>query len=296
MAKIESSAVNELIDLVARRPLARDSGDDLLFARPKSAQPANESNRPKRKSAVRMVAAPASVGPIPHLRLVPVANAPRPPVQESVDHTWAVTLRRRLQNATPILVAKLALGTLALVIAGIAIGHFVFGATSASEPHSAVARKTTLETAHVAPPAIPAAAIAPAITAPTPAPAPKQIALVDVRVESTPPGATVTLVDNGKSSFIGTTPVDASVDPTRSYDIVLTRDGQPSRTEHLDPKATQRLTVVLETPAATKIATATPAATATSSKHGKKPVAKKTAKKSTKKSTKKSAKSSKKHA
>jgi hypothetical protein len=240
-----------------------------------------------------MVAAPASAGPIPHLRLVPVANAPRPPVQDSVDQTWAVTFRRRLQNATPILVTKIALATLVLVIAGIVIGHFVFGATTASEPQPAVATKATLETAHVAPPAIPAAAIAPVVTVPTPAP--KQIALVDVRVESTPPGATVTLVDNGKSSFIGTTPVDASVDPTRSYDIVLTREGQPSRTEHLDPKVTQRLTVVLEAPAVTTIASATPAAHATlATKHGKKAVAKKVSKKSSKKSFKKAAKTSKK--
>ncbi|MDB4952485.1 MAG: hypothetical protein JWO36_54 [Myxococcales bacterium] len=281
MAKIESSAVNELIDLVARRPLARDSGDELLFAPPKGAQPANASNRPQRKSSVRMVSAPISASPIPHLRLVPVSNpVPRPPVHDHADQTWAVTLRRRLQNTRPVVVAKIAGATLVLIIAGIAIGHFAFSTDSEQPP-------ARLETAHVSAPTIPVAAIGPAAPAPVAVPvvaAPKKPALVDVLVESTPPGATVTLIDNGKSSFIGTTPIDTSLDPTRSYDVVLTRDGQPAHTEHLDPKATQRLTVVLEAPVATKVVAAKSAR-----HHKSKAVAKKKSTHRSKRATKKTA-------
>ena len=36
-SKIECTAVNELIDLVQHRPLARDSGEDLLFQAPREA-------------------------------------------------------------------------------------------------------------------------------------------------------------------------------------------------------------------------------------------------------------------
>jgi|GEM_PF-1844494 len=68
---------------------------------------------------------------------------------------------------------------------------------------------------------------------------------VDVRIDSTPSGATVMLVDRGKTSFLGTTPISASVDPSRSYDIVFTYANKPTQVEHLDPKATTRLAVTL---------------------------------------------------
>lgn len=71
------------------------------------------------------------------------------------------------------------------------------------------------------------------------------IKLVDVRIDSKPAGATVMLVDNGKTSFLGTTPVAASVDPTRSYDVVLTLEGRPTQMAHLDPNKAQKLEVTL---------------------------------------------------
>jgi hypothetical protein len=71
------------------------------------------------------------------------------------------------------------------------------------------------------------------------------VKLVDVRIDSTPAGATVMLVDNGKTTFLGTTPVAASVDPARSYDVVLTLEGRPTQMAHLDPTKTQKLDVTL---------------------------------------------------
>jgi hypothetical protein len=71
------------------------------------------------------------------------------------------------------------------------------------------------------------------------------VKLVDVRIDSTPAGATVMLVDNGKTTFLGTTPVAASVDPGRGYDVVLTLEGRPTQMAHLDPTKTQRLDVTL---------------------------------------------------
>jgi hypothetical protein len=113
----------------------------------------------------------------------------------------------------------------------------------------------------------PAAAAAPAVAAPpepAPAPEPASVAtaqptaavhevkttqgvvkLVDVRIDSKPSGATVMLVDNGKTSFLGTTPVSASVDPARSYDVILTLEGRPTQMSHIDPARTHHVEVAL---------------------------------------------------
>ena len=83
---------------------------------------------------------------------------------------------------------------------------------------------------------------------PAPAPAAAKIAkptFVDVRIDSSPSGATVMLVDRGKTSFLGTTPISASVDPTRTYEVVLTYANKPTQVERLDPKATTHLAITL---------------------------------------------------
>jgi len=82
------------------------------------------------------------------------------------------------------------------------------------------------------------------------APAPLAIAtattsMVDVRIDSQPSGATVMLVDRGKTTFLGTTPIATAVDPSRSYDIVFTYADKPTQLEHLDPTSTKHLSVIL---------------------------------------------------
>ena len=70
--------------------------------------------------------------------------------------------------------------------------------------------------------------------------------LVDVRIDSKPAGATVMLVDNGKTSFLGNTPVSATVDPSRMYDVDLharrpaDADAAPRRQAHQPPRADVR--------------------------------------------------------
>jgi hypothetical protein len=114
-------------------------------------------------------------------------------------------------------------------------------------------------TATVAPPAPPIAAPAPAPAVAAPAPPPEVVAapspatalaLVDVRIDSTPRGATVTLVDRGKTQYIGSTPVSAAVDPSREYDLVFTYPNKPTTLEHLDASTTRRVAVTLGAPAA----------------------------------------------
>ncbi|HEY5923433.1 MAG TPA: hypothetical protein VIV11_17255 [Kofleriaceae bacterium] len=71
------------------------------------------------------------------------------------------------------------------------------------------------------------------------------VKLVDVRIDSKPSGATVMLVDNGKTSFLGSTPLATSLDPTRKYDVIFTLAGRPTQMAPLDPTKTSRLDVTL---------------------------------------------------
>jgi len=80
------------------------------------------------------------------------------------------------------------------------------------------------------------------MTPPAAAPAPE---LVDIRIDSKPAGATVMLVDRGKTNFLGTTPISTSLDPSRQYDLVFMSAGQPTKLEHLDPKLTKHVSVSL---------------------------------------------------
>ena len=56
----------------------------------------------------------------------------------------------------------------------------------------------------------------------------------------------MTLVDRGKSQFVGLTPVSAAVDPSREYDLVVSHDNRLPHRVHLDPKSTRRVAVSLE--------------------------------------------------
>jgi len=109
----------------------------------------------------------------------------------------------------------------------------------------------------IAPSAPAVAPSAPAVAAPAVAPAPQQVAaavvprnevaatpvLVDVRFDSEPDGATVMIVDRGSTTLLGTTPTLGSLDPSRSYDVVFTSAGHPTRVEHFDPKATHAVAI-----------------------------------------------------
>jgi hypothetical protein len=105
-------------------------------------------------------------------------------------------------------------------------------------------------------PAAPAAAVVAAkVETPEAPPAPANVQeiqtktgvvkLVDVRIDSKPSGATVMLVDNGKTSFLGTTPLATSLDPAHGYDVVFTLEGRPTQMAHFEPSKSARLDVSL---------------------------------------------------
>jgi len=70
--------------------------------------------------------------------------------------------------------------------------------------------------------------------------------MVEIPISSWPAGATVTLVDDGAAKIIGHTPMTASVDASRSYDIVLAVSGRPTTVRHIDPNTTHELSVDLD--------------------------------------------------
>jgi outer membrane biosynthesis protein TonB len=153
----------------------------------------------------------------------------------------------------------------------------------APEPAPAVAAAPEPAPAVAAVPE-PTPAVAAPAPEPTPAPAPvahvetapavvaapiaAQSKLVDIRIDSKPSGATVMLVDRGRTSFLGTTPMSAAMDPSRGYDVVFTYANRPTQVEHLDPKTTSHLAITLGKPGnqalpATKVAAPAKAETQT---------------------------------
>ena len=71
------------------------------------------------------------------------------------------------------------------------------------------------------------------------------VKLADVRIDSKPPGATVTLVEHtasgDKRSFIGSTPIATSVDTSHQFEVELELAGHALQTTHLDPAKTTRV-------------------------------------------------------
>ena len=96
--------------------------------------------------------------------------------------------------------------------------------------------------------------VAPAAPAPVPVPVPVPVpapppalspSLVRTAITSHPSGASVTLVDNGRTAVLGATPVDVSLDPTRAYDVILTLRGHPAKLAHFSPRTTPALALDL---------------------------------------------------
>ncbi|MBA3500412.1 MAG: PEGA domain-containing protein [Myxococcota bacterium] len=69
--------------------------------------------------------------------------------------------------------------------------------------------------------------------------------LVDVRIDSNPAGATVMLIDRGKQTFLGTTPMSAAVDVAKKYELVFSYEGRATVVESLDPSSQKKLSVKL---------------------------------------------------
>jgi len=80
----------------------------------------------------------------------------------------------------------------------------------------------------------------------------------DVRIDTDPQGAAITLLDGGKRFPLGSTPLSTALDPTRQYEILIELEGRPSQTIHLDPATTTRVDIPLGKKQRTAAAPAAP--------------------------------------
>ncbi len=211
MAK-ESTAVANLLELMAQRPIERESGDDLLFV-----MPAAEA-APKRQKKVRRVS-----------DLVP---KPKPP-----DQTAALTHRiARYDARRPLLVGAIVLGSVAIGLSIYKIARSGHAGSIAASVAMAKPPPKPIVVEPLAPAPPPAPAPAPLPIAPPPKPA-----LVDVTFDSRPAGATVTV----GGSVAGTTPISLAIDPAKEVDATFALDGQAPKTVHVDPHTMKHVTVEL---------------------------------------------------
>jgi hypothetical protein len=145
----------------------------------------------------------------------------------------------RLERRRKMAVLKIVATSVVFVVIGVVIGSYIAFSSDSSHPAKSKTPAIASTPAPTTPTIVQALPAQPA----TPAPAAK---LADIRVDSTPSGATVMLVDNGKTSLLGTTPIATSLDPSRSYDVIVTVEGRPSKMAHLDPATAPHLEVALD--------------------------------------------------
>jgi hypothetical protein len=165
-----------------------------------------------------------------------------PPVQHA-------PLQRHARAPERPLITPITIGLAALcVIAGVSIGRWISHEPS-HDRTSAIAAK--------APAASPPAAIAmhakPAKPTVEPIvepakPAPVVLPPTTLRVETVPAGATIAFVgSDGATTIVGTSPVDATIDPARTYDVLVTLADHVSRVEHVAPNGDHHLALALAT-------------------------------------------------
>jgi hypothetical protein len=257
-SKIECTAVNELIDLVQQKPLDRDSGVELLFQAPREAnlrRQVDGTPAPRGLWAVELPEPTEARATMPKIPTRKVEFEPTPRVDENARRSARA---QRAETDIPLTLKKFGVPAGILVMVGIGVG----AAISLSRH-----RETGTPIDYVAAFTPPKVVIAPPPPAPTVVPK-----LVDVMLASNPPGATATLLDNstGASTPLGSTPVEASLDPTKQYDVRFELAGHRATTQHLDPATSHKLEVALAEPEAAttaEVADATPPPAKTGKHH-----------------------------
>jgi hypothetical protein len=224
----ESSAVANLLELMAQKPLDRYSDDDLLFAGPaKATVPAGKAKRARSARPQQPTAPPDT-----HL------------VTHRISRMSSYDLRKPLLAAT-IVVGGLAIGLALYKVArhGGGVATAAAAALPAAAPElPALPAPAALPEPAPVPPAAPI--VQPIAPPPAVAPAPKP-SFVDLSIDSKPAGATVTLIDRGATSVAGTTPLALAVDSSREVDLELALAGQEPKRVHVDPHTMKKVVVEL---------------------------------------------------
>ena len=316
MAKLESTAINDLVAIMASRPLPPEAipsrpSEEMTYVRDLPPLAGAAAVRAREvvpgadpwRAPVAAFAPPAGrplppptrqpfAPPAPHPFAPPAAHPFAPPAGHPFgshagqpfgprpDDTGINTFQvRRMAPRN-----KQLLAIAGIVVAGVAVGTIAARATrsaaapatrSAAATGSATATGTAAVTGSATATATATGTVtatdsdsdsdsgsAPATatatgTASASAAAPS---LVHIRLDSDPPGASLTLVDNGRPAPVGTTPLDVALDPSHAYDVVFALAGHPSRLVHVDPTSTRHVSLAF---ADAPPAAAAPAAVAT---------------------------------
>jgi hypothetical protein len=185
--------------------------------------------------------AAATIVPLPHARNVRAVGMfegkPTQPLR--VRANWSLLL--------PLMIVAILIG----------VGFGVYTARSSQDTSESSPAPTTI-TAAAMPSSAPAPIEIPAVPVEKPVPQVIPIAPTEpeppargavassVRLESTPSGATVLLVEHGVTTLLGTTPIVVSVDSTRTHELMFTLEGHASRVTSLDPSTMPEVAVVLD--------------------------------------------------
>jgi hypothetical protein len=285
MAKSDSSAVQKLIELAQQKPLELDVDLDGLFAddgrkakaglppprRPAASAPMSPSQAqalpplPRARAPVSTqtgfaavsppAAAPARPAPKPRLGAPAMAPVTEPVADselafEPSDIPATQQTVRRGSVAPWILAGAFALGV------GFAAVYIVAEGLGGSAPRPDQAIAPAAVIAPVAAPSDiqPADQAAPAV-APAPAPA----APITVGFVSTPPGATVVLVEDGAMTPLGKTPLTAPLAVGKKYEVLFTLEGRATVLAHVDPSTQTSVAVELGAPGEAAAAAPEPA-------------------------------------
>ncbi len=251
MAKDENTAVNDLIARVHGSP-ASPPGPSMFTTAP-AKMPVAAPFEPPRAAVPRAPIVPPPLDPNmpggpgsgparfpppgapavltpPWAATVPL-NAPRERPRSGEHLLGTMRLKRRSEGQ--VMFSKLVLPMALLIVVGMLAGGWVAMRGERTHPR----RPAPAEPAAMAP----APVVAP-VPAPTVTPA---VNLVDVRVDSIPTGATVTLIDGGRHQPVGNTPISVSLDPSREYDLMFSSPNKQNRIEHVNVANTHRVSVTL---------------------------------------------------
>lgn len=183
-----------------------------------------------------VVVAPIAYVPVQRYEVPTIAPyatgaSPQIRVSERLDAT------HRVERAPSWHGTLLAAGIVAAIAIGVSVGIAVSSGGGELEPAPVA----------VAAPVSRPAASRPIITPIEDAkPVAKIAALVDVRVESSPAGAEATLIDGDKATPLGATPLAVSLDPGRTYDVMIALAGHATKVVHVAPSAAQRVVVAFD--------------------------------------------------
>ena len=182
---------------------------------------------------------PAARFDMPTLAAFPTGSSPNVRISSRLGAPDATHQVPRQRAQVPLL----AIGVIGAIVLGVGIGIVVAlsggtGTTPAAKP--------------VAPAQIVVApTVTPIVVTPvTPPVIVKRVViqpvLVDVRIDSQPSGGTATLIDGPNATQLGATPLAVSLDPKRSYDVMVSLAGHTPRVVHVTPVVGQDVVLALD--------------------------------------------------